>query len=127
MKLAIIKHGASQYTVTEKAQFESTSADPKAVEVLMYSDDKTTKVGSPSLSEISVVLEKIDEKKVKTIVARYKSKSRYDKKNGHKQPIYVFEVKSIGTKTEKKTEAKAETKSKTKVATKSKKAEVSEE
>jgi large subunit ribosomal protein L21 len=111
MKYAIIKIGGSQIKVQENETFEierQTSFEP---EVLAYSDENGLVLGAPVLKDIKVVLEKLEDKDdKKVVIIRFKAKSRHKRKLGHRQPISVFKVTSIGSSTEVAKKPKASTK-----------------
>lgn len=78
---------------------EVTRQEELSCNVLFYKDDGQTLVGTPLLETVFVELERIEDKKdQKVVVARFKSKSRYRKKKGHRQPISVIKIKSISLK-----------------------------
>jgi len=84
--------------VKEGDILEVTRQSELACKTLFYKTDTEAKVGTPYLEDIVVDLEKLEDKKdTKVVVARYKSKSRYRRKKGHRQPISVIKVKSIGS------------------------------
>ena len=84
--------------VKEGDILEVTRQSELSCKTLFYKNADTTKVGTPYLEDIFVDLERIEDKKDdKVVVARYKSKSRYRRKKGHRQPISVVKVMSIGT------------------------------
>jgi large subunit ribosomal protein L21 len=109
MKYAVIRFGGKQFMVEEGDTVELTrQPDSTGVEVLYYVDGADVKVGTPTVSQVAVVLDKIEDKLGDKIrVTRFKSKSRYRKVKGHRQRLSVFEVKSIGVKKAKKSETKA--------------------
>ncbi len=103
--MAVIKTGGKQYIVKvgdvlkiEKIN-ESEIKDGKITfsDVLMIDDGKNTKVGTPILTGskviANIVTDEIKEKKV--IVIKYKPKSRYFKKNGHRQIKTVVKIAEI--------------------------------
>jgi len=99
MTYAIIELAGRQFMVKEGDTLEVTRQSELACKTLFYKTETETKVGTPYLEDIVVDLEKIEDKKdAKVVVARYKSKSRYRRKKGHRQPISVIKVKSIGGK-----------------------------
>ena len=70
-------------------------SEPSA-KVLFYKHDAQVKVGAPYLDDITVDLEKLEDKKDKiVVVARFRAKSRHRRKIGHRQEISVLKVKSI--------------------------------
>lgn len=82
--------------VKEGDTLEVTRQSELSCKTLFYKDENGTKVGTPYLEGIVVDLERIEDKKDdKVVVARFKSKSRYRRKRGHRQPISVVKVKSI--------------------------------
>ena len=131
-KYAIIQLAGRQLMVREGQVFEVTQQKELKPEVLLFSDGDKVEIGSPYVSGVKVDAEILENKKDdKVVVARFKSKSRYRKKKGHRQPISVVKINYIGkgTKSTKKTEepkktttAKktAEKKATTKTATKKK-------
>lgn len=101
MKFAVVKTGGKQYVVNEgkSIKIEKLHGDYKVgstitfQDVLLTSDGETVTVGKPTTGgtvtgEI-VAIDKHD----KVEVVRYMPKSRWYKKNGHKQPY--FEVKIL--------------------------------
>ena len=85
--------------VKEGDVLEITRQESLNCPVMFYRDDKETRVGMPYLEDIYVDLEKLEDKKDnKIVVARFRAKSRHRRKRGHRQPISVVKVKSIGIK-----------------------------
>jgi large subunit ribosomal protein L21 len=106
MKYAIVKLGGKQFKITEGLKFDVERQSDLVFDVLYYTDGKEILVGEPVLTDIVVKAKIVEDKKARKIrVARYKSKSRYRRVQGHKQPISVIEIESISTK-----KAKTETK-----------------
>jgi large subunit ribosomal protein L21 len=97
-KYAVIKFGSRQYTVYENDVFEvERQARPLKAEVLFYSDGTKTLVGEPLLKDVVVKMTLLDEKRTrKIVVGRFKSKSRYKKKRGHRQEVSVVRIDRIG-------------------------------
>lgn len=101
---AVIAAGGKQYlvqvgqTVTiEKMKGEFKKGDKVTFgEVLLSDNGKETIIGAPTLSDKSVVgeIESIGRNK-KVIVLKYKQKSRYLKKNGHRQPHFKVKITEI--------------------------------
>lgn len=100
-EFAIIQTGGKQYLVEEGAtvKIEKLKGDHKVGdsvvfnEVLLSDDGKdATTVGAPFIKGASVTgeIKKIARAK-KVVVIKYKAKSNYFKKRGHRQPY--FEVK----------------------------------
>ncbi|MFC1755934.1 50S ribosomal protein L21 [Patescibacteria group bacterium] len=119
MTYAVIRFGGRQFKVSEGDKFQTMRQYSTNNEVLMYSDGKELEIGTPTLENYEVKLNKLEDKRDKKIrVGRFKSKSRYRKVKGHKQPISVFEVEKIskkGSKAEKKVEKEVVVKEEKKV------------
>lgn len=64
--------------------------------VLLTDNGETTKVGAPYLSgaKVEAVLEE-EGRGEKVVVIKYKAKSRYFKKRGHRQPYMKVKISSI--------------------------------
>lgn len=99
---AIIETGGKQYRVSvgQKVKVEKLNAEEGANftfdKVLLVSDDKDIKIGTPEVKGAKVeakVLEQGRNKKV--IVFRYHSKTRYRKKKGHRQPFTKLQIEKI--------------------------------
>ena len=98
---AIIVTGGKQYKVSEgdEIRVEKLDVEPgKEVtfdNVIAVSDDKTLKVaGDVSGAKVSAtVVEQGRGKKV--IVYKYKRKTGYHKKNGHRQPFTLVKIEKI--------------------------------
>jgi large subunit ribosomal protein L21 len=59
----------------------------------MITDEKDTKIGSPTVSGEKVNAEIVDIGKAdKVTVIKYKAKSRYFKKRGHRQPYFKVKI-----------------------------------
>jgi large subunit ribosomal protein L21 len=104
MKFAVINTGGKQYKVAkgdvlnvEKIS-DTIKVGDKVVfdKVLLVDDGATTKIGTPTVSgaKVEAVLKEIGRAK-KVIVIKYKQKSRYFKKNGHRQPFSKVEITSV--------------------------------
>jgi large subunit ribosomal protein L21 len=112
MAYAVIRIGGKQFKVKKGDKFHLERQSSAKNEVLLFNDGKNTKIGTPVLKDVDVKLNKVEDKRGKKIrVGRFKSKSRYRKVKGHKQPLSVFEVKSVGKPEKKKTDTKKQTKS----------------
>ena len=104
MKFAVISTGGKQYKVAEGdfLKVEKISDDLKVGDkvvfdqVLLVDDGATTKIGTPTVSgaKVEATLAEIGRAK-KVIVIKYKQKSRYFKKNGHRQPYSKVEITSV--------------------------------
>lgn len=103
MKFAVIRTGAKQYKVAEgdMVKIEKLSGDHKEGDtitfddVLLVDDGKTTNLGTPKLSnKVSGTITKIS-RSPKVTVIKYKAKSNYFKKRGHRQPFFQVKIDSI--------------------------------
>ena len=102
--------------------------------VLDLSDDNGLKVGTPYVEGAKVIAEAVENGKgKKVIIFKYKAKKDYRKKQGHRQPYTMIEIKSLGGKAtakaapkkeEAKEEPKAEVKAEKKVSASMKKDEL---
>ena len=104
MKLAVIATGGKQYIVSEGTVLtvEKLSGEPKkgdAVtfdQVLMIDDGLSAEVGTPGVAGAKVTGIVIDAGKAdKVVVVRYKQKSRYLKRRGHRQPFTKVKIEKI--------------------------------
>jgi len=102
-KYAVIKFGSRQYTVCENDVFEvERQGKPLKAEVLFYSDGDKNLLGEPILKNVIVKMTLLDEKRTrKIVVGRFKSKSRYKKKRGHRQEVSVIRIDRIALAGEK--------------------------
>ena len=65
--------------------------------VLLVDDGKTTIVGAPYIPSAKVTCTVLGNgRHKKVMVVRYLAKSRYYKKNGHRQPFTEVKIESIG-------------------------------
>ena len=104
MEFAVIHTGGKQYKVAvgqkikiEKLKGDFQKGDKLTFEnVMLLESGKSTKIGTPYIAGASV--EALFEKSgfaEKVIVMKYKPKSRYLKKNGHKQPFVEVKISAI--------------------------------
>lgn len=99
-EFAIIETGGKQYMVSEgdTVKIEKISGDFKLGDsvtfdkVLLVDNGSDTTIGNPYIkgAKVSAEVKRIDRAK-KVVVIKYKAKSNYFKKRGHRQPF--FEVK----------------------------------
>ena len=103
MSFAIIETGGKQYRVAdgdiltiEKLQEEYKEGDSVVFDkVLLFDDGKTTKIGTPYLEGATVETSFVVSGRAQKItVIRYKQKSRYFKKKGHRQPFMKVKIAS---------------------------------
>jgi len=109
MDYAIVRLGGKQFKVSEGDTISvERQVNPVELEVLAYSEDDKITLGTPVLSNVEVKAEIVNEERVKTTVARYKSKSRYRKVKGHKQPFSIIKISKVSKKGSTKAEIKKE-------------------
>ncbi len=108
MAYAVIRLGGRQFKITEGMTFEIERQSELLPEVLVFSDESGTLLGSPVLTDVTVTLTNLEDYKGPKIrVGRFKSKSRYTRTKGHRQPFSKIKVDSIDVKgVVKKVEAK---------------------
>ncbi|MAF14193.1 MAG: 50S ribosomal protein L21 [Parcubacteria group bacterium] len=100
--LAVIKTGGKQYLVKkgDKIKVEKLPGkEGSAVkfDTLLTTDEKGVKVeiGKPLLkSKVEAKILKQDKDK-KLVVVKYKSKTRYTRRIGHRQPFSLVEIEKI--------------------------------
>ncbi len=101
---SVILTGGKQYIVrvgdiitVEKLDGEFTPGKTISFDqVLMTTDGTKTVLGTPVISGSVVTAEFVEEGKgVKVVVIKYKAKSRYYKKRGHRQPFMKFKITNI--------------------------------
>ena len=103
-EFAVIKTGGKQYRVSEgglvsieKIKGEFKKGDKVSFDkVLLVDDGKNTTIGTPYIDG-AVVDAEITEigRAKKVMVVKYKQKSRYLKRNGHRQPFFKVKILSI--------------------------------
>lgn len=104
MEFAVIHTGGKQYTVSkgdtitiEKLSDEHKAGDKVVFDkVLLVDNGKDTTIGTPYISKASV-MGTVSEvgRAPKITVIHYKQKSRYYKKNGHRQPFVKVTIDSL--------------------------------
>lgn len=103
MAFAIVETGGKQYRVTEGQAFSVEKlAGHKAGDtvvfdkVLVIDDGSSTKVGTPYLAGAAVEVTLVAEGKGKKLyIQKFKSKSRYKRRLGHRQPFAAVKVNTI--------------------------------
>lgn len=102
MKLNVIKTGGKQYLVAsgDIVAIEKIKGDYKIGDnisfdnVLLSADQNAVKIGDPLISGEKIDAEIVDIGKNDTVtVIKYKAKSRYFKKRGHRQPHFKVKIK----------------------------------
>jgi len=104
MEFAVIKTGGKQYKVVkgdsikiEKLSDTAKIGDKIAFEeVLLVDNGKDTTIGTPFIkgAKVEATIEEIGKLPTVTVI-HYKQKSRYFKKNGHRQPFFKVKISSI--------------------------------
>ena len=99
---AIIKLGASQYTIEEGHEYSLPKFNAEegkkldVTEVLAVGTDKDLKVGSPFVANAKVTISVLSHDKGEKVTQRiYKAKSRYHKTRGHRKLITKIKVEKI--------------------------------
>lgn len=102
---AIIETGGKQYRVTEGETIkieaikgEMKVGSPVVFDKVLLADNgaDATDIGTPYITgaKVSGTLVEIG-RNAKVIVLKYKQKSRYHKKNGHRQPFFKVQITKI--------------------------------
>lgn len=101
---AVIKTGGKQYRVSpgeaikiEKIKGEYKKGDKVVFDQVLLTDDgKNTVIGTPFIegAKVQGTIDVIG-RAPKVLVIKYKQKSRYMKKNGHRQPYFKVIINSI--------------------------------
>lgn len=103
-KIAIIETGGKQYVVTKDSVLDIekltgvTQVGEKITfdKVLLTDDGKATVVGAPYVEGATVTGELVEEgRDTKVTVIRYRQKSRYFKKKGHRQPYATVRITAL--------------------------------
>ena len=99
---AVIETGGKQYRVTEGDVIQVEKLKVEAGDtiefdkVLMLNDGSEVLVGAPYLNEKKVFGSVVENGKArKVIVYKYKRKSGYHKKNGHRQQYTAVKIEKI--------------------------------
>jgi large subunit ribosomal protein L21 len=104
MTFAVIKTGGKQYIVKEGdvLSVEKLEHDGNGItfeEVLLVAGDKKPSIGQPLVNGAKVTASVVKEGKgEKKMVFRYKNKTRYKKKKGHRQPFTKVKIEKISAK-----------------------------
>jgi large subunit ribosomal protein L21 len=103
-EFAVIMTGGKQYKVSvgETVDIEKIIGDFKVGDaitfdkVLLVDDGSNTTIGTPHIegAKVEATLEEIG-RQAKVTVIKYKQKSRYFKKNGHRQPFFKVKITAI--------------------------------
>ncbi|MCE9549305.1 50S ribosomal protein L21 [Candidatus Nomurabacteria bacterium] len=104
MEFAVIQTGGKQYKVSkdsvlsiEKIKGEYSKGDKISFDkVLLVDDGKDTTIGTPYITGAKVNAEIMEIGRArKVLVMKYKQKSRYLRRNGHRQPFFKVKITSI--------------------------------
>jgi len=107
-EFAVIQTGGKQYKVSkgdlvsvEKIKGGKSSDYQKGdklvfEKVLLVDDGKNTTIGTPYISGAKVDAEIVEIGRArKILVVKYKQKSRYLRRNGHRQPFFKVKITNI--------------------------------
>jgi large subunit ribosomal protein L21 len=111
MKFAVIQTGGKQYKVSKddvvsiekiKGPASTQGGEYKVGDkvsfdkVLLVDDGKNTTIGTPYIKDASVEAELMQiGRSRKVMVVKYKQKSRYLKRNSHRQPFFKIKILAI--------------------------------
>jgi large subunit ribosomal protein L21 len=104
MEFAVIQTGGKQYKVSKGStvsieKIKGTFAKGDKVvfdQVLLVDDGKDTTIGTPYIPTAKVDAEIMEIGRArKVLVMKYKQKSRYLRRNGHRQPFFKVKITSI--------------------------------
>lgn len=100
--LAVIKTGGKQYLVRKGDKIKIEKLDKKEGEQIEFTDvlllekDKKVEIGKPIIKNAKVIGKILKQGRgKKVIIFKYKSKKRYSKKAGHRQPYTEVEIRDI--------------------------------
>jgi len=100
--LAVIKTGGKQYIVSPGQKIKIEKLDKKEgsevafKEVLLLEKGNKVEIGTPLVKNAKVIGKIIAQKKDKKVITlKYKPKTRYRKKTGHRQPFTEVEITKI--------------------------------
>jgi large subunit ribosomal protein L21 len=102
--LAVIKTGGKQYLVSPGQKIKIEKIDKKESseitfnEVLLLEKGKHIEIGNPLVKGVKVIGKVLSQgKNKKVIIFKYKAKTRYKVKKGHRQPFTEVEILKIET------------------------------
>ena len=104
MSFAVIQTGGKQYKVAvgDEIAVEKLTGDYKVgdvvtiSEVVLTDDGTKTTLGAPFIKGSTVSATITESGKLdKVMVVRYRQKSRYHKRNGHRQPYMTLKIDAI--------------------------------
>jgi large subunit ribosomal protein L21 len=104
MEFAVIQTGGKQYKVKvgDEIKIEKISGDHKEGDkvvfdkVLLVDNGSDTTIGTPFIekAQVTATITKVG-RLAKVNVIKYKQKSKYFKKNGHKQPYFQVKIEEL--------------------------------
>jgi large subunit ribosomal protein L21 len=104
MEFAVIQTGGKQYKVSvgEEVKIEKLTGEYKEGDsvvfdkVMLVDNGSDTTIGTPFIpsAKVKATITKIG-RLPKVTVIKYKQKSRYFKKNGHKQPYFQVKIDAL--------------------------------
>jgi large subunit ribosomal protein L21 len=99
---AVIETGGKQYLVAPKDKVEIEKLAGTAGEtitfdkILLTADGDKINLGKPYISGVKVTAKVLEQKKAdKIVVFKYRNKSRYRRKQGHRQQQTVVQIQTI--------------------------------
>ena len=99
---AVIDAGGKQYKVKPGEILRIEKIDGQIGDtvsfdnILMFSDGKNVRMGTPTLSDINVTANIIEQRKAKKIIVfKYKRRKRNRKKQGHRQQYTAVRIEAI--------------------------------
>lgn len=102
MQQAVIETGGKQYLVTpqEKLAIEKLKVEVGQTvtfdKVLLTADGDKVTLGKPYISGAKVTAKVLEQAKAdKIVVFKYRAKSRYRRKQGHRQKQTIVQIESI--------------------------------
>ena len=100
--LAVIKTGGKQYLVSPEQKIKIEKIDTKEgkeitfKEVLLLEKQRKLEIGTPLVKGAKVIGKVLKQGKGKKVtILKYKSKTRYKVKKGHRQPLTEVEIIKI--------------------------------
>ena len=103
--IAVIKTGGKQYLVSPGDKIKIEKIKGKAGDKIEFSDvlllekQKKIEIGAPLVKKAKVTGKILKQDRAKKIVVlKYKAKTRYKKKSGHRQPFTEIEIVKIEAK-----------------------------
>src|SRR3989344_4481026 len=106
MEFAVIQTGGKQYKVSEGGLVSIEKIKTNGIEyakgdkvtfdkVLLVDDGKNTTIGTTYIKDAKVDAEIVEIGRArKILVVKYKQKSRYLRRNGHRQPFFKVKITS---------------------------------